>query len=115
MSHYFQPSAPTEVQAAAVDDWVEMLLPFSQQAIEHGCRSYLRDQPRRRPSPGDVRARASAFGEAPQGEGDRAKLTPDERALLDEKVLPTARKWLRMPGLADQGRRTLSYWGESHD
>lgn len=46
---------------AALDDWVEDLSAFSQPAIEHACQSYRRDQPRRRPSPGDILARAETW------------------------------------------------------
>lgn len=46
--------------------------------------------------------------------GDRTSLTLDEHILLEQKVLPTARRWVRdIPGLADHGRQTLAYWGET--
>lgn len=44
--------------------------------------------------------------------GDRGKLSFDQVQLLNEKVLPTARRWLGIPGLAEHGRQTLAYWGE---
>ena len=45
--------------------------------------------------------------------GDRTSLNIDQLQLLEDKVLPTARKWVRGGGaLADHGRRTLEYWGE---
>ena len=58
LSHYFQPESPTEVKDAALDDWVDALSIFPQPAIEYACRTYLRNQPRRRPTPGDIRAAA---------------------------------------------------------
>ncbi len=45
--------------------------------------------------------------------GNRENLTRDELEILDTKVLPTARRWLRMfPGLAHHAVSTLQYWGE---
>lgn len=45
--------------------------------------------------------------------GDRRALTFDERELLETKILPTARRWLKIPGLADHGKQTLRFWGEA--
>jgi hypothetical protein len=58
--HYFQPETPSELAEAAIDDWIEALLPYSQQNIQDACRAHLWDEPRRRPTPGDIRARAAA-------------------------------------------------------
>ncbi len=119
LSHYFQPDNPSEVLEAAVDDWIAALLSKSQAAIRHGCETYLRDQPRRRPTPGDILHRVVAFESArvpkrvAECEGDRNSLTSDELMLLDDKVLPTARDWVaNKPGLCVHGARTLAYWGE---
>ena len=115
LSHYFQPDNPAEVQEAAIDDWIETLAPFSQIAIELACKKYIRDQPRRRPTPGDIRAKIRQPSEATskvENRGDKTKLTPDELDFLEDKILPSARRWLSNPGLADHGRQTLAYWGE---
>lgn len=112
LSHYFQPDNPLEVQEAAVGDWVRQLDGLSQKSIEQACQTYLRDQPRRRPTPGDIRRRCREERPTQGSEGNRADLTPDELALLDGKIIPTARRWLDIPGLRDQGKRTLAYWGE---
>lgn len=61
LSHYFQPDAPIEVQDAGLKDWANLLSPFSREAIDHACEHYLRNQPHRRPTPGDIRNRAEAF------------------------------------------------------
>ena len=45
--------------------------------------------------------------------GDRNTLSMDERYTLEERVLPTARKWLDIPSLRDHGLKTLAYWGEA--
>lgn len=45
--------------------------------------------------------------------GDKAKLSHSELTLLETKILPTARSWITdMPGLAQQAKQTLEYWGE---
>lgn len=49
------------------------------------------------------------------GRGDRAKLSYDNLKALDDEILPRARKWLSIPGLAEHGRATLDYWGEEID
>jgi hypothetical protein len=40
-------------------------------------------------------------------------LSRSELALLEDTILPTARRWLTIPGLAEHGRKTLEYWGEA--
>ena len=116
LSHYFQPDNPVEVQQAALADWVSALAPFPQHVIERACERYLRNQPRRRPTPGDIRAiceaRQETKSDSAAPRGSRAALTYDQLDLLESKVLPTARKWLGIPGLEDFGRDTLAYWGE---
>ena len=57
LSHYFQPDNPMDVQEAAIDDWIDALEPFSKSQIESACSAYIRDQPRRRPTPGDIRSK----------------------------------------------------------
>ena len=45
--------------------------------------------------------------------GDRRSLTNSELTILDEKVIPAARRWLReYPYLADHAVSTLVHWGE---
>ena len=48
--------------------------------------------------------------EAPKG--DRSKLNFDKLDILENQILPTARRWLKIPGLKEHGQRTLDYWGE---
>lgn len=54
LSHYPKADLSPEVRAAAMGDWIDALHSFSQPAIEHACSLYLRNQPRRRPTPGDI-------------------------------------------------------------
>lgn len=44
--------------------------------------------------------------------GDRRMLRADEIDMLENQILPTARRWLRVPGLKEHGKQTLMYWGE---
>lgn len=52
-------------------------------------------------------------GERITVEGNRSMLTSFELSTLEDKVLPTARRWLReYPGLRSVAIQTLQYWGE---
>ena len=44
--------------------------------------------------------------------GDRNTLSADHLALLENKILPMALRWLDKPGLRHHGLQTLAYWGE---
>lgn len=114
LSHYYRPDDSPEVFEAAIVDWVKALTGHTQDQIEAACEMHLRDAKTHRPKPADILGRIKGGGSATgHGRGDRSKLSADEIVLLDAKVLPAARRWLNMPGLADHGRQTLNYWGES--
>lgn len=49
------------------------------------------------------------------GKGSRDGLTSSEVYTLETRVLPTARRWLGIPGLRDHAERTLAYWGEEFE
>lgn len=120
--HYFEKDAPSDLIDAALADWVVALETYSQDAIEHACLGYLRDQPRIRPTPGNIAQRAKAYddahhrkrGQRPGPTGvDLTALSADERTLLEEEILPRARHWFdNIPGLAHHGARTLAHWGQ---
>ena len=45
--------------------------------------------------------------------GDRRTLTGEELRVLDEKIIPTAHRWLReYPHLAEHAIKTLTFWQE---
>ena len=116
LSHYYQPEIAPEVEEEGLADWIESLLPFPHDAIAQATRAYLRDQPRRRPTPGDIRGRAAELSKPKQRDnharGDRYKLTHDELAALSA-VLATARRWTQTNAvLAAHGAATLEHWGE---
>ena len=80
LAHYFQPDNPSELLEAAIDDWIDMLLPFSQQAIQAACADYLRTEPRRRPTPGAIKERAERFTD-----DARKKSSASDMELIDEE------------------------------
>lgn len=81
LSHYFQPDQPADVGDMALKDWAVMLAPFSQKAIASACEGYLREQPRRRPTPGDIRNRAIAWAA-------KNSAKPDDRIALPISETP---------------------------
>jgi hypothetical protein len=60
----------------------------------------------------EINSAAPKTAEKKTEAGHRGSLSSDELHLLETKVLPTARRWLEIPGLAHHGRQTLEYWGE---
>lgn len=61
LDHYFQPNDPSQVTKAQMMDWIKVLRGLPQQAISASCDGYLRDQPRRRPTPGEIYNRANSW------------------------------------------------------
>ena len=62
LSHYWREDDPDALTTAIASDWVEVLAGMPQRAIQNACVQYLRDEPRRKPTPGAIlqMARASA-------------------------------------------------------
>lgn len=52
---------------------------------------------------------------APMVRGDRNALSRDELFILEDQILPTARRWLEFPGLDGHAMQTLEYWGETYE
>lgn len=75
LDHYFQPNDPTQVTKAQMMDWIRVLRDMPQQAISASCDGYLRDQPRRRPTPGDIYNRCNTWLYA-KGHVQRPRLGP---------------------------------------
>lgn len=67
------------------------------------------------PTAGEVAVAVRGFaGKSDAAErGERASLSRDELYALDERVLPTARRWLGIPGLREHAEKTLAHWGEA--
>lgn len=96
-------------------DWIKALTGFSQEQIEAGCSDYIRTQPRKRPTPADVRSRIRTVQPGLYSD-KKAGLSRDELGTLETKVLPTAREWVRKypdgSVLHRHGMNTLEHWGE---
>lgn len=71
------------------------------------------------PTPREVLAAISTVrgfvSEADPTKGDKLALSKDQLNLLENKVLPTARKWLGITDLAEHAVKTLTFWGETFD
>jgi hypothetical protein len=80
LDHYFQPDDPAEVSRAQMMDWIRILSTVPQQAISASCEDYLRDQPRKRPTPGEIYNRSNAWLLS-KGYAKRPRLGPVDRAL----------------------------------
>lgn len=92
---------------AALGDWIGQLHGHSRPVIAEACEKYLKENPRRRPTPGDIRGLCGG------AKSTRSDLSADELFLLEDKILPTAKRWVtQVPGLAEQGQKILDYWGE---
>lgn len=103
------------VEEAAMMDWIKALSGFSHEQIGAACEQYLRQEPKRRPAPADIRIfilETRGDAKSNSGRGDRSKLTRDEAKILFEKVLPSARRMLQIPALREHGEKTLAYWNE---
>lgn len=87
LSHYFRPEEPAELREAAIVDWLSLLHGLPRDAVNHACQGYLRDQPRRRPAPGEIRQRALGFLEARRSSRPCiGELTPAETAVSNFAV-----------------------------
>lgn len=113
-----------ELGQATAQEWLSALAGIPLEAIERACSVYAQDHQHRPPKVSDIVRRAEtktggARAPDPQGvatkagAGDRTRLSAEERRALEEQLLPQARRWLTVPGLADHGRRFLAFWGES--
>jgi len=112
LSHYSAPNLAPEVRMAAIGDWIATLSAFSQPAIEHACASYLRDQPRRRPSPGDITARAETFDRDGERRKYAASLSAEEARAVEWAVM-TGRMGRETATQAVQSRSEVPEWCNS--
>lgn len=65
LSHYWREDDPSAMDEAIARDWADVLEGMPQTAIEKSCKRYLRDEPRRKPTPGAIYALARSFIPAP--------------------------------------------------
>lgn len=89
LGHYWTRDDPEDVRDALIADWIEILSdpPLPQEAIEHAAKMYLRNQPRKRPTPGEIRAMAETWVYA-RLKAQRASLPPPPEPERPPRVTP---------------------------
>lgn len=88
LRHYFEKPLPQHELAALLGDWMDVLAPCSQAAIEWACLAYMREEPSRRPTPGAIYRRCLALLAEKSKRRLRAFPVPDE----PEPVPPSAER-----------------------
>jgi hypothetical protein len=61
LCHYWREDDPSELNEAIARDWADTLEGLPQEAIAKACTAYLRQEPRRKPTPGAIYAMARDF------------------------------------------------------
>lgn len=61
LGHYWREDDPSELNEAMGRDWADILEGMPQDAIGKACMAYLRNEPRRKPTPGAIYAMARDF------------------------------------------------------
>lgn len=95
LSHYWRDDDPMELLTAMASDWVEVLAGMPQPAVQEACIQYLRNEPRRKPTPGAILEMARlampaptvvrTFTPPPQPERKRDVATKEQReAIMNE-------------------------------
>lgn len=54
LSHYWRHDDPVELTAAIGADWADVIEGLPQDFIQRACVKYMRDEPRRKPTPGAI-------------------------------------------------------------
>lgn len=82
-----------ELITATAADWIEVLGGMPQQAIHQACIRYLRDEPRRRPTPGAILELARMAMPAPavvrvtpKPEPERPRMTGEQANAILERA-----------------------------
>jgi hypothetical protein len=94
LSHYWREDDPAHLAAATARDWADVLDGMPQDAISKACLAYLRDEPRRKPTPGAIYALAKTYvprpalvprPEDPPRQIERERVTPEKaKQIMDE-------------------------------
>lgn len=61
LCHYWREDDPSELNEAIARDWADILEGLTQDAISKACTTYLRNEPRRKPTPGAIYAMARDY------------------------------------------------------
>ena len=94
LSHYWRDDDPIELLTAMAADWVEVMAGMPQQAVQQACVQYLRNEPRRRPTPGAILELARMAMPAPvivrqvvaMPEPKREVITKEQRDAIMQEV-----------------------------
>ncbi len=81
LSHYWRDDDPVELTAAIGKDWADVLEGIPQEFLERACVQYLRENPDRKPKPGNIYQLARAMMPAPRAVIDHTTpmRSPEER------------------------------------
>jgi hypothetical protein len=87
LAFYWRDDDPKHLVGAMARDWVTVLEGLPREAIDRACLRYLRNEPRRKPTPGAIYAmareeipRPSVVRHMPAPEADRPPTCTPERA-----------------------------------
>jgi hypothetical protein len=117
LKHYFEADEDPAVIREMARDWIEILAPYPQEAIAAACRTYLVDEPRKRPTPGairvlaikamdaDPRLRPERLALARPVERERVRVTPEAAARILAEAGLTPR---RLSAIANGRRMPLA-------
>lgn len=93
LGHYWREDDPAELNEAFGRDWADILEGIPQDALAKACTAYLRNEPRRKPTPGAIYALARSFipapvivHRAPESEPVKERLTAERAAEIMAEV-----------------------------
>lgn len=92
LGHYWREDDPSELNEAMGRDWADILEGLPQDAISRACMAYLRNEPRRKPSPGAIYALAREMMPRPtvvpkpQHEAPRERMSAERAAEIMAEV-----------------------------
>lgn len=111
LHHFYKPNTNPDVERAALGDWLDVLAPYSQPAIEAACKTYVQDE-KSRPTPAAIRDRAAKYdlrfntkpyAQPPKAlppKAERIPCTPEEaeKIMAELNFNPNAELLKPMPG-----------------
>lgn len=91
LGHYWREDDPSELNEAMGRDWADILEGMPQEAISKACMAYLRNEPRRKPSPGAIYALAREMMPRPavveqKNDSKRERMTAERAAEIMAEV-----------------------------
>jgi len=80
LSAYFQPTESEAVRAGQLSWWCDELQDWTRQQVVYALRQWNRDNPRRRPTPGDITSLLKQLRGHKEAERRRSSVAPTEDA-----------------------------------